>query len=405
MKTTTVSPSRRALTMRLRRSLRRTSTTAGCAIGPPYSTHDRVELVHRHSAACGQPRRTVGPPVASSGHATPDPLRHRPARPPPHRAGFGAAARGMGLDPVRPRAASSKGSTAAVRAAGPAGGGPHRQLVVEAAARGVRGHPSRSSAASEQGRSSMRPGGTRGQSAYRRGRGLPGRGPLAVGVVTGLLHSGVGTVHTATSGAVHGRLLGTGFADADRGSGRLAATQAAVVACCPRPSRGRRRCSRSPISPCSPTRSPIRRWSPRCAPTVSPHPGGPATGRHRRRGAARAARAHRLPGLPRPRAGPGLIRDGPAIAARLVGRPGAADPACATATVGLAAAQVVAVVEGGRPAEPGGHAGARRPRRARPAPPLESHSECPCGAARHPGEAGPGTVDRASPAGRKRSSR
>jgi len=35
MKTTTVSPSRRALTMRLRRSLRRTSTTAGCAIGPP----------------------------------------------------------------------------------------------------------------------------------------------------------------------------------------------------------------------------------------------------------------------------------------------------------------------------------------------------------------------------------
>jgi hypothetical protein len=34
MNTTTVSPSRRALTIRLRRSLRRTSTTAGCAIAP-----------------------------------------------------------------------------------------------------------------------------------------------------------------------------------------------------------------------------------------------------------------------------------------------------------------------------------------------------------------------------------
>ena len=55
-----------------------------------------------------------------------------------------------------------------------------------------------------------------------------GRGPLAVGIVAGLLHSGIGTVHTDTGGAVRGADLGTGYAEADRGGERLAATQAAV---------------------------------------------------------------------------------------------------------------------------------------------------------------------------------
>src|SRR4051794_35011026 len=41
-----------------------------------------------------------------------------------------------------------------------------------------------------------------------------GRGPLAVGIVTGLLHGGIGTVHTDTGGAVRGADLGTGYCDA-----------------------------------------------------------------------------------------------------------------------------------------------------------------------------------------------
>ena len=84
-----------------------------------------------------------------------------------------------------------------------------------------------------------------------------GRGPLAVGLVTGLLHSGIGTVHTDTGGAVRGADLGTGYADADRGGERLAATQAAVrrLLPCGR-ARGPRRCGRARISSSSPTRRP-----------------------------------------------------------------------------------------------------------------------------------------------------
>ena len=223
-----------------------------------------------------------------------------------------------------------------------------------------------------------------------------GRGPLAVGIVTGLLHSGVGTVHTATGGAVRGGDLGTGYADADRGGERLAATQAAV-----------RRLLPEAVTRAPPVRAVVdlavladeipdpALVAALCADRV-PHLAV------RLRDGIGVVGPLVLPGrtaclgcLDRARAG--LDPRWPAIAARLVGRPGAADPACATATVGLAAAQVVAAVEGGRPPsleatlELDVHAG-RVLRR-----PWSAHPECPCGAARHPGEAGPGTVDRASP--------
>ncbi|MBA3906806.1 MAG: hypothetical protein H0X35_09020, partial [Pseudonocardiales bacterium] len=55
-----------------------------------------------------------------------------------------------------------------------------------------------------------------------------GRGPLAAGIVVGLLHSGIGTVYTDTGGTVRGSDLGTGYSDVERGTPRAAATKAAV---------------------------------------------------------------------------------------------------------------------------------------------------------------------------------
>ena len=80
----------------------------------------------------------------------------------------------------------------------------------------------------------------------------------------------------------------------------------------------------------------------------------------------------------------------PAVAAQLVGRAGVADPATATATVGLAVAQAVAAIEHGSVATVGttleldvGNAALRRRV-------WSAHPDCPCGAG-HP-------VDRASSA-------
>ena len=63
MNTITVSPSRRALTMRRRRSLRRTSTTAGCAIAPAYARRP-ADRVRRRRPSCPQPARACGQPDA-----------------------------------------------------------------------------------------------------------------------------------------------------------------------------------------------------------------------------------------------------------------------------------------------------------------------------------------------------
>lgn len=240
---------------------------------------------------------------------------------------------------------------------------------------------------------------------------VSGRGALAVGVVTGLLHSGVGRVHTDTGGRVHGADLGTGYTDAERGAPRLTATRAAV---------GR-------LLPEATTRPPPARDVADLVVLADELPDPAAVATLRADGVAHLPLRLRdgigvvgplvLPGrtacldcldLARTALDPGW----PSVAARLVGRGGAADPACATATVGLAVAQVVAAVEGRAPPtlsatlELDVHAG-RLLRR-----PWSAHPDCPCGAARAEGSVGPGVVrprrrarerdhgsaDRASPA-------
>ncbi len=225
---------------------------------------------------------------------------------------------------------------------------------------------------------------------------VSGNGPLAVGIVSGLLHSGIGTVHTATGGVVHGSDLGTGFADAERGTGRLAATQAAV---------GR-------LLPDAVTRAPPLRAVVDLTVVADEIP-DPAF--------VDALRADRVPHLAvRLRDGVGVVgplvlpgrtaclgcldlarreldERWPAVAARLVGRAGTADPGCVTATVGLAVAQAVAAVESVRPPtleatlELDVGAGSVLRRR------WSAHPDCPCGAVRYPETPARGVVDRAYP--------
>jgi bacteriocin biosynthesis cyclodehydratase domain-containing protein len=57
---------------------------------------------------------------------------------------------------------------------------------------------------------------------------VSGDGPLAVGMVLGLVQAGVGAVYTESAGTVLAGDLGTGHVDADRGHRRAAAIRAAV---------------------------------------------------------------------------------------------------------------------------------------------------------------------------------
>ena len=102
MKTITVSPSRRALTIRRRRSLRRTSTTAGLTTGPDYPRPARHRSGRRRPARVvhNRPRLWTagcdGPPgPGPSGHDRPH--RASPSRPLPAAQAPAAAA------PVAPR--------------------------------------------------------------------------------------------------------------------------------------------------------------------------------------------------------------------------------------------------------------------------------------------------------------
>jgi bacteriocin biosynthesis cyclodehydratase domain-containing protein len=213
-----------------------------------------------------------------------------------------------------------------------------------------------------------------------------GRGPLAVGIIAGLLHSGIGTVHTDTGGTVRGADLGTGYAEADRGHERLAATQAAV-----------RR-----LLPSAVTRAPPLRSRPDLLVLADETPEPSIVAALRARGLAHlAVRLRDGVGIIGPLVYPGrtaclgcldLTRGDldprwPAVAAQLAGRAGPGDPAAVTATVGLAVAQAVAAVDGGPAPALGAtleldvHAGGLRRRAWSP------HPDCPCGA---------GPVDRAS---------
>ncbi len=206
-----------------------------------------------------------------------------------------------------------------------------------------------------------------------------GRGPLAVGIVTGLLHSGIGTVHTDTGGTVRGGDLGTGYADVDRGGQRLAATQAAV-----------RR-----LLPGAVTRAPPLRSRADLVVLADETPEPALVDRLRAGGVAHlAVRLRDGIGVVGPLVYPGrtaclgcldrirgdLDPRWPAVAAQLAGRAGVADPAAATATVGLAVAQAVAAIENGHTAtldatlEIDVDAGSLRRRS------WSAHPDCPCGA-------------------------
>jgi bacteriocin biosynthesis cyclodehydratase domain-containing protein len=218
-----------------------------------------------------------------------------------------------------------------------------------------------------------------------------GRGPLAVGIVAGLLHSGIGTVHTDTGGTVRGADLGTGYLDAERGHERLAATQAAVAR----------------LLPSAVTRAPPLRSRPDLVVLADEVPEPSTVDELRTRGLAHlGVRLRDGVGVVGPLVYPGrtaclgcldLTRGDldprwPAVSAQLAGRAGVADPAATTATVGLAVAQVVAAVEGGpTPAlsatlELDVTAGVLRNRA------WSAHPDCRCGAGRVP-------VDRASQLG------
>jgi bacteriocin biosynthesis cyclodehydratase domain-containing protein len=213
-----------------------------------------------------------------------------------------------------------------------------------------------------------------------------GRGPLAVGIVAGLLHNGIGTVHTDTGGVVNGGDLGTGYTDADRGGERLAATQAAV-----------RR-----LLPGAVTRAPPMRSRPDLVVLADETPDPTIAEQLRTNGVAHlAARLRDGVGIVGPLVYPGrtacmscldLTRGDldprwPAVAAQLAGRAGVADPAAATATVGLAVAQAIAAIEERHPVAPSTtleldvETGELHRRF------WSAHPDCPCGAA---------PVDRAS---------
>jgi bacteriocin biosynthesis cyclodehydratase domain-containing protein len=222
-----------------------------------------------------------------------------------------------------------------------------------------------------------------------------GRGPLAVGIVIGLLHSGIGTVYTDTGGTVRSSDLGTGYIDAECGTPRAAATQAAV----------RRLIAHAD------TRSPPVRTVADLVVLADEIPDPAMVAALRADGATHlAVRLRDGIGVVGPLVLPGrtaclgcldlartaLDTSWPSIAARLIGRAGAADPACAAATVGLAVAQAVAAIEGGRPPtldatmELNVGAGTLVRRH------WAAHPECPCGAAGPPGEAAHDAAARAS---------
>jgi len=182
---------------------------------------------------------------------------------------------------------------------------------------------------------------------------VTGEGPIAVGVVVGLVRAGVGTVYTETGGAVLAGDLGTGFLDADRGRDRSGATRDAVRRLCPQadaaalplraipdlvvltdalaPEPARIARLHTDLTPHLPVR--LRDGVGVIGPLVLP-------GRSACLGCLELHRRSRAPEWPR-------------VSAQLSGRAGRAGPAETAATAALAAAQVLtcvdAVVGGGDP--------------------------------------------------------
>ncbi len=174
---------------------------------------------------------------------------------------------------------------------------------------------------------------------------VAGRGPLAVGIVTGLVLAGIGAVHTDTGGEVRSSDLGTGYLDADHGRDRLVATRDAV-----------RR-----LVPGARTDPPPLRLVPDLVVLADecPQPARLAA-LHSEVVAHLPARLRDGIGIVGPLVLPGrsaclscveLHRSAcdpewSVVAAHLVGRSGRADPSCVAATAGLATAQALAAVDG-----------------------------------------------------------
>ena len=176
---------------------------------------------------------------------------------------------------------------------------------------------------------------------------VDGGGPLAAGVVAGLVVGGVGAVRVAAHGRVGSADLGTGLVDADRGSDRAAALTALA----------RRTRPGADVGP---------------PPDRGPHPDLVVLADAAATDPEAVDRLHTdtLAHLPvRLRDGTGVVgplvlpgrtpclrcadrhrEDGEpgwlGIAAQLVGRPGHGDPAHAAATAALAAAQALALLDG-----------------------------------------------------------
>ena len=172
-----------------------------------------------------------------------------------------------------------------------------------------------------------------------------GGGPLSVGVLLGLAAAGVGAVHVTTSGTVLAADLGTGYVDADRGRTRAGATAAALERLFPGVTTGTLpqrvvpdlvvladAAASDPVQVAAlhadgtahlPVR--LRDGSGIVGPLVLP-------GRTTCLGCLELERCARDPGWP-------------TVSAQLVGTPGRADPACVTATVGLATAQALVALD------------------------------------------------------------
>ncbi len=178
-----------------------------------------------------------------------------------------------------------------------------------------------------------------------------GRGPLAVGIVAGLVLAGVGTVHTDTGGQVRTDDLGTGYLDADRGADRLRATRTAVAR----------------LVPGAGTVPPPMRLVPDLVVLADeiPQPVG-LTALHADSVAHLQVRLRDGIGVVGPLVLPGRStclscidlqrtaqdREWPLAAAQLVGTCGRADPSCVAATAGLATAQALAALDGVGPGPP-----------------------------------------------------
>ncbi|MFC4949385.1 hypothetical protein [Pseudonocardia sp. GCM10023141] len=178
-----------------------------------------------------------------------------------------------------------------------------------------------------------------------------GSGPLAVGIVIGLLRSQIGAVHTVIDGTVRVGDLGTGLHDADVGSPRLAAIRAAVTR----------------LVPSSRTGPPPRRLVPDLVVLADETPDPARLFGLMSDGTAHVvARLRDGVGIVGPLVLPGrsaclrclelhrTARDEswPAVAAQLIGRRGTADQACIAATAALATAQSIAALDGAAGAGP-----------------------------------------------------